>query len=146
MQYSVRFFVSWIVAAVFMYSAFYAWHGLFLNDLNSLSISKPVFFGLAALVYLAISYVLYRAFYSKLTAKITSNVLRAILIGTAFGFMIFAMITVLGISFTKNVTFTYLVADCIWQLVEQCVGCLVICVCHFLIFEPGPEFLEQNQS
>lgn len=144
MQYSVRFFVSWIVAAVVMYSAFYVWHGLFLNDFNSLSISKPVFFGLSALVYLAVSYVLYRAYSSKLTAKISSNFLRGLLVGAALGFVLFAVITVLGISFTKNVTFTYLVADCAWQMVEQCLGGLVMCVCQFLIFEPSPEFLKHH--
>lgn len=143
MQYSLRFFISWIAAAIIMYSAFYVWHGLFLNDLTNITFSKIIFFGLAALVYLVISYVLYRAFNSRMTAKITSPFLKGLLVGVALGFILFAVITVLGISFTKRMNITYLLADCAWQIVEQCLGGIVICVCQALIFEPQPE-LEHN--
>jgi hypothetical protein len=59
MLYSFRFYVSWIVAAVLMYVAFYFWHGVFLNDLNRISFSKALFLSLAALGYLVISFILY---------------------------------------------------------------------------------------
>jgi hypothetical protein len=39
-----------------MYVAFYFWHGVFLNDLNRITFSKVLFLGLAALVYLVISF------------------------------------------------------------------------------------------
>jgi hypothetical protein len=145
MQYSVRFYISWIVAAIIMYSAFYAWHGLFLNDLERITFPKGIFLGMAALVYLVISYVLYRAYNSRLTARITSPFLRGMVVGVGLGFILFAVITVLGISFTKNMNMTYLVADCAWQMVEQCLGGIVVCVVQFLVFEPHPEFIEHNQ-
>ncbi|MBS1637096.1 MAG: hypothetical protein JST26_14355 [Bacteroidetes bacterium] len=140
MHYSVRFFISWILAAVLMYVAFYVWHGLFLNDLSRISFSKAVFMALAALVYLVISFVIYRAFNSRLAKKIYNQFLRGVLVGAALGFILFSVITVLGISFTKNVTFTYMVADCGWQVVEQCIGGIIVALGHILIFEPNPEF------
>ncbi len=145
MLYSVRFFISWIVAAILMYSAFYTWHGLFLNDLSRISFSKPLFLALAALVYLVISFVLYRVYESKLLAKhIHSAMLRGILSGLILGFVLFAVITVLGISFTKNVTFEYIIADCAWQISEQIIGGLIIGLGKVLIFEPIPELIHKD--
>lgn len=142
MQYSFRFFISWILAAILMYAAFYTWHGLFLNDLSRISFSKALFMGLAAIVYLVISYVLYRMYYSRLSARITSPMLRGITVGIVLGFVLFAIITILGISFTKNVTMTYLLADCAWQVVEQCIGGIVVSLGYMFIFEPNPDFIE----
>ncbi len=139
MQYSLRFFISWIVAAIVMYAAFYTWHGIFLNDLDNINFPKAVFMGLAALVYLVISYIMYRAYSSKLLSRISSYFLKGILVGAVLGFVLFAVVTVLGISFTKHITLTYLLADCAWQVIEQCFGGIIICVCQFLIFEPRPE-------
>ena len=140
MQYSVRFFISWITSAVLMYAAFYVWHGVFLNDLNRISFSKILFLVLAALVYLVISYVLYRLFETKLLSKyISSPVLKGAVGGVALGFVIFAGVTVLGISFTKHITMEYLVVDCAWQMAEQLIGGIIIGLGRVFIFEPAPE-------
>jgi hypothetical protein len=69
MLYSFRFYVKLDIAAVLMYVAFYFWHGVFLNDLNRITFSKGLFLGLAALVYLVISFTLYRTYESKLLEK-----------------------------------------------------------------------------
>ena|ERR1700741_3648572 len=144
MQYSVRFFISWILAAVLMYLAFYGWHGLFLNDLNRITFSKPLFLILAALVYLVVSFVLYKSFESKLMGKIYSPVLRGIITGFSLGFILFALVTVLGISFTKNMTFEYVMADLIWQVVEQTIGGVIIGLGKVLIFEPIPGLIDRD--
>ena len=144
MQYSVRFFISWIASAIVMYLAFYAWHGLFLNDLNRISFSKALFLSLAAVVYLIISFLLYRSYQSKLFNKIENLFLKGIVVGAMIGFVLFAFIIVLGITFTKNYTLTYIIADCCWQIAEQIIGGLVIALGHLLIFEPTPEMIKRN--
>ncbi len=140
MQYSVRFFISWILSSVVMYIAFYWWHGIFLSDLSRITFSKPLFLVLAALVYPVISYVLYRSFETKILSKyISAPFLRGIICGILVGFILFAFITVLGVSFTKHVSLKYLMADCAWQVVEQVMGGLIIALGKKLIFEPQPE-------
>ena len=143
MQYSFRFFVSWIIAAVLMYAAFYFWHGIFLNDLNRITFSKVLFLVLAALVYLIISYVLYRTFETKILANlITAPLLRGAVSGILLGLVLFSIITVLGISFTKHISLKYLVADCAWQVAEQLVGGIIIAIGKLVLYEPKPEDLK----
>lgn len=145
MQYSARFFISWIVSAVIMYVAFYVWHGVFLNDLNRITFSKTLFLVLAALVYLVISFVLYKTFESKILTKyIGSPMLKGVISGFGLGFVLFSIVTVLGISFTKNINLTYILADCVWQIIEQCLGGVIIALGKILIFEPIPEMLHRD--
>ena len=145
MLYSVRFYISWIVSAIVMYLAFYLWHGVFLTDFSKIEFSKTLFLLLAALVYLVISFVLYRTYESKLLSKyISSPMMRGIVSGIMLGFVLFAIITVLGISFTKNVNLTYILVDCAWQIAEQVIGGLVIGLGKVLIFEPTPEMIRKD--
>jgi hypothetical protein len=140
MQYSFRFFVSWIVSAIVMYAAFYFWHGIFLNDLNNITFSKALFLLLAALVYLVISYTLYRIYEMRLLNKfVYSAFLRGIISGVVLGFVLFSVITVLGISFTKHVNMKYIMADCAWQIAEQVLGGIIISIGKGLLYEPTPE-------
>lgn len=145
MLYSFRFYLSWILAAVFMYVAFYFWHGVFLNDLSRLTFPKALFLGLAALVYLVISFIVYRTYESKFLQKyISQPLLRGVVSGFLIGFILFSLVTVLGISFTKNVNFTYIIADCAWQIAEQIIGGLVIGFGKIFIFEPIPELIHRD--
>lgn len=145
MLYSLRFYLSWILAAVFMYVAFYFWHGVFLNDLNRLSFPKVLFLSLAALVYLVISFIVYKTFESNFLQKYISHpLLRGVVGGFMVGFIIFSIVTVLGISFTKNINLTYLIADCVWQIAEQIIGGLIIGFCKMFIFEPIPELIHKD--
>lgn len=140
MQYSFRFYVSWIVSAILMYAAFYFWHGVFLNDLKNISFSKPVFLLLAALVYLVISFILYRVFETKLLNQfIPSTLFRGIAAGVLVGFSLFSFITVLGISFSRHITMKYLLADCLWQVAEQVFGGIIISIGKAVLYEPKPE-------
>lgn len=145
MLYSVRFYISWIVSAILMYTAFYVWHGVFLTDFSKIEFSKPLFLFLAALVYLVIAFALYRTFESKTINKyITSPMLRGAVSGILLGFILFAIITVLGISFTKNVNFTYILVDCAWQIAEQTLGGILIGLGKILIFEPTPDMIRHD--
>ena len=60
------------------------------------------------------------------------------------GFILFALVTVLGISFTKNVNFTYIIADCAWQIAEQVIGGVIIGLGKLTIFEPIPELIHRD--
>lgn len=145
MLYSVRFYISWIVSAILMYSAFYMWHGVFLTDFSKIEFSKTLFLLLAALVYLVIAFSLYRTFESKTLNKyISSPMMRGVASGIILGFILFAIITVLGISFTKNVNLTYILVDCAWQVAEQTLGGLIIGLGKILIFEPTPEMVRHD--
>lgn len=145
MLYSFRFYLSWILAAVFMYVAFYFWHGVFLNDLSRISFPKVLFLSLTALVYLVISYIVYRTYETKFLQKYVSQpLLRGVVSGFAIGFILFSLVTVLGISFTKNVNITYIIADCGWQIAEQIIGGLIIGFGKLFIFEPIPELIHRD--
>jgi uncharacterized membrane protein YedE/YeeE len=147
MLYSYRFFISWIVAAIVMYLAFYCWHGVFLNDLSRLAFPKVLFLSLAAVVYFAISFVLYRVFESKFLSIYFHNPLvKGAVVGFGFGFMLFAVVTVLGISFTKDYNFTYLAVDCVWQIVEQIIGGLIFGFGKIFIFEQAPELIHDRNN
>ena len=136
MQYSSRFYISWLASAILMYASFVVWHGFFLNDLSYITFSKPLFFGLAGFVYLVISYLLYRVYEAKIFDRyFYGGVLRGVTAGFIIGVILFAIIAVLGISFTKYVNTTYLLADCLWQIAEQMIGGVVIGFGKLFLFE-----------
>jgi len=54
------------------------------------------------------------------------------------------LVTVLGISFTKNINFTYIIVDCAWQIAEQIIGGLIIGFGKLFIFEPIPELIHRD--
>ena len=140
MLHSHRFYISWLASALLMYIAFYMWHGVFLTDLSQIKFSKSLFLILVAFVYLVISYALYRVYELKILDKyFSSALLRGLTAGFMVGFVLFAIVAVLGISFTKHINTTYLIADCLWQLVEQIIGGVAIGFGKLFIFEPQHE-------
>ena len=101
-----------------------------------------MFLVLVALVYLFISYVLYRVYELKWLDKyFSSSLLRGVTAGFMVGFVLFAIVAVLGISFTKHVNTTYLMADCLWQIAEQVIGGIIIGFGKIFIFEPQRELI-----
>lgn len=142
---TVRFYVSWLMSAIIMYGAFYVWHGIFLNDLNRITFSKTFFLILAAFVYFIVSLVLYKLFESNFLDKhIQHPVLKGLVCGIILGFFLFALVTVLGISFTKNITMEYILLDLVWQISEQALGGVIIGLGKVLIFDPIPEMARRN--
>lgn len=142
MRFTFRFFVSWITSAIAMYSAFYVWHGIFLNDFKQIQFPLTWFLFLSAFAYLVISYIAYRVFETKILSTIDTLVLRGFVTALIVSVSLFAIMTVLHISFTKNVTSTYLMVDFFWQIMEQSLGALFIVIGKAYIFEPPPQVEE----
>lgn len=142
MRYTFRFFLSWIIAAIAMYVAFYIWHGLVLNDFKQIQFPLVWFVLLSAFAYLVISYLLYRVFETKILSFFDSVIMRGFISALIVGISLFAIMTVLHISFTKSMTTTYLITDFFWQIVEQSIGAAIIVLGKQFIMEPDPEFEE----
>jgi hypothetical protein len=123
-----------------MYAAFYLWHGILSTDFYRIEYPKPIFLTLAGIVYFVISFVLYKIYELKFWQRITHNLfLRGILAGTALGFLLFAITTVLGVGFSAGLSTKILLMDLVWQLLEQSIGGIIIALAHFFIFVPAPE-------
>ncbi len=142
MRYTIRFFLSWIIGAIAMYVAFYVWHGVVLNDFKQIQFPMVWFVLLSAFAYLIISYLLYRVFETRILGFFDSNIARGFISALIVGVSLFAIMTVLHISFTKNMTTTYLITDFCWQIVEQSIGAIFIVLGKQLIFEPDFEHEE----
>lgn len=134
---NIRFFVSWIFGALLMFSAFYVWHGVISTDFYRIQYPKGIFLGLAAVVYLIVSFLLYKVFELKFWSKISSNLfLRGLFSGVILGFTLFAFTLVLGVGFSGAYSLKILLVDCLWQLIEQSIGGMVIALAHLFIFVP----------
>jgi hypothetical protein len=142
MRFTARFFISWILSAIAMYSAFYVWHGVFLNDFKQIQFPFIWFLLLSAIAYLVISFLVYRVFETQWLRYFHSILFRGFIAGLIVAVSLFAIMTVLHISFTKNVTSTYLITDFFWQIIEQSIGATVIVLGKQFIYEPEPEFEE----
>ncbi len=136
MRYTLRFFLSWIIGAIAMYVAFYVWHGVILNDFKQIQFPIFWFIILSAFAYLVISYILYRVFETKILNFFDNIIFRGFLAALIVGVSLFAIMTVLHISFTKNMTTTYLITDFFWQIIEQSIGAFFIVLCKQFVFEP----------
>lgn len=142
MRYTLRFYLSWIIGAIAMYVAFYVWHGVILNDFKQIQFPMVWFVLLSAFAYLIISYVLYRVFETKILSFFDNIIFRGFLAALIVGVSLFAIMTVLHISFTKNMTSTYLITDFFWQIIEQSIGTLFIVLGKQFIFEPDLDMEE----
>src|SRR4051812_33188452 len=111
MRYTLRFFVSWILSAIAMYTAFYMWHGVALNDFKHIEFSMSLFLMMTAFAYLIISFLLYRIFETKALQFFDNIILRGLIAAVGMGLGLFVVMTVLHIQFTKSMTSTYLMVD-----------------------------------
>lgn len=140
---NLRFFIGWIVSAIVMYAAFYTWHGVLSTDFYRIQYPKGVFMVLAAVAYLVISFVLFKVFELKIWKKITSNLfVKGLFSGILLGFLLFAVVTVLGVGFSQTHSLKILGIDLVWQLIEQILGGTVVALAHLFIFVP--EFEEEH--
>ena len=142
MRYTLRFFISWIIAAIAMYGAFYVWHGVVLNDFKQIQFPIIWFVLLSAFAYLIISFILFRVFETRILVFFDSIWMRGFLAAVIVGVSLFAIMTVLHISFTKNMSTTYLITDFCWQIVEQSIGVVFMVLAKHFIFEPDFEHEE----
>jgi len=139
MNFTPRFFISWLVGAIVMFLAFYLWHGVFLNDFHRINFSLALFLPLSALAYLIISFGLYGLYEVKPLSRIEAPFLRGLIAGTVLGLVLFILATVMGISFTKMASIKHLLLDCAWQVIEQCIGGVVIALGKVFVYDPIEE-------
>jgi len=141
MKIGLRFFISWILSAVTMFTLFYIWHGVFLNDFKRIQFPITWFMTFAALTYLIFGAGIYFLYESHLMKKFENIFLRGIVCGLVSGISLFMIATVINISLTSHLTMRHLMVDCIWQISEQTVGVMVLVLLKMLIREPQFEEL-----
>lgn len=126
MKLNTRFFVSWILGSVLMYTLFYTWHGVFLNDFKKISFPFTWLIIFTSIAYITISFLLYAVYESKPMKNIYNFFIRGIFSGLLVGFVIFVVSTVVTISISRNLSAQHLMLDCVWQMVEQTLGGLLL--------------------
>ncbi len=130
-----------------MYTLSYAWHGLFLQDLVDLKVPLTLYLVLAAVVYLLIGLLLTLAAHKAIELEFISLKgafpMKTTMLGGVFGFFVFLLLFILGMSFTKNEV-THILADALWQMFEQGIGGLGVSL--GIIYDLHQTFLEQERA
>lgn len=133
---SKRFFISWIVSSVAMFSASYVWHGIVLTDFSRLSYPKEIFLVLAATVYFIIGFLLNKVYEIKqLDAFERRPLARGAAAGAMVGVFLFLIAMVMGISFGGSRTLVNLLVDVCWQVAEQAIGGIAIGIAHIFVYD-----------
>lgn len=139
MKLSLRFFLSWIFSAIVMFTLFYVWHGLFLNDFKRIQFPLIWFVSFAAFTYLLFGAGIYFLYESQVMKKVRNFFVRGLLCGVIAGFSLFMIATIVNISLTRHLSMQHLMMDCVWQMTEQIMGALVIVFFKIVIHEPQAE-------
>src|SRR3954468_13347679 len=98
MKLGLRFFLSWIISAIVMFTLFYVWHGIFLNDFKRIQFPLSWFVSFAALTYLIFGAGIYFLFESRLMKNLKNFLVRGLICGVIAGFSLFMMATIVNIS------------------------------------------------
>lgn len=126
--------LSWIVSSAGMFCASYAWHGMFLNDLEKIQYPDNVFVSLAGVAYLIIGFVVAFAFMQNIFPNQEKNpVLRGPMIGAICGACIYIVVLVVSISFGSRMNLTHMAFDFCWQTMEQAIGGLLVGMVHYYV-------------
>jgi hypothetical protein len=139
MKLGLRFFLSWIFSSIVMFTLFYVWHGVFLNDFKRIQFPLSWFVTFAALTYLILGAGIYFLYENHLMKKIRNFFIRGLLCGLIAGFSLFMIATIVNISLTRHLSVQHLMIDSIWQISEQIVGTMVIVLFKMIIHEPQAE-------
>lgn len=139
MKLGIRFYLSWITSAILMFTLFYIWHGIFLNDFKRIQFPLLWFVAFAALTYLIFGIGIFFLYESRIMKKVRNFFVRGLLCGVIAGFSFFMIATIVNISLTKHLSIQHLMIDCIWQMTEQVIGTMVIVVFKIVIHEPQTE-------
>ncbi|TND02862.1 MAG: hypothetical protein FD123_4009 [Bacteroidetes bacterium] len=139
-KYGKRFWVSLIASSLVMYGLSYCWHGLFLNDYSMMNVSQGIFLAAASVVYLFISLLVCRAFLLVQLDRISKHpMVRGPLAGALAGVLMFMIVVVVGITYSRNASVQYLALDLVWQIIEQTIGGVVVGLVYMYVYEPLPE-------
>jgi hypothetical protein len=133
MKLGTRFFISWILCAITMFTLFYAWHGLFLNDFKRIQFPLSWFITFAVFTYFIFSAGIYFLFESQIMKWFDNLWLRGLTCGVIAGFSFFMIATIVNISLTKNLSTSHLLIDCVWQIAEQTFGAMIVVVLKYVI-------------
>ena len=134
-MFNGRFYLGWILSAVFMYIAFYLFHGVITNDIVKLTIPKTLFLSVAAVVYLIVAFGMSLLFKStSLKKNIKNPYRRSLLIGILTALFLYGVAFTVGISFSFKVTMLNLLVDVGWQLVEQSLGAFFIAFANTIFY------------
>ncbi len=139
MKLGLRFFLSWLLTSVVMFTLFYVWHGIFLNDFKRIQFPLIWFVTFAAFTYLILGAATYILFESSLLKKIKNLFLRGVICGVVLGFTIFMVASIVNISLTRHLSMEHLMIDCVWQMTEQVLGSMVVVILKLAIHEPQLE-------
>lgn len=122
-----------------MFTLFYVWHGVFLNDFKRIQFPLTWFVAFAALTYLLFGAGIYFLYESQIMKRVRNFILRGFLCGVIAGFSLFMIATIVNISLTSHLSLQHLMMDCAWQMTEQVVGAMVIVLFKIVIHEPQVE-------
>jgi hypothetical protein len=136
MKLGIRFFLSWVTSAILMFTLFYIWHGVFLNDFKRIQFPLLWFVTFAAFTYLILGAGIYFLYESRIMKKLRNLFARGLLCGVIAGISLFMVATIVNISLTKHLSIQHLMIDCIWQVTEQTIGTMVVVVFKIFIHEP----------
>ena len=132
----VLFFISWILASVIMFTAFYLWHGLFLNDLSKVDHSPTYIYTVVSVVYLMMGLFVVKIYEVKLVPFLNVKPrLKGLAAGIFCGIIIYFTSLVVGIRFTSKLTARDIMFDLSWQIIEQSLGGILVGFLHYLANE-----------
>lgn len=115
-----KFFISWLVCSITMFTLSYVWHGIILNDFMRLDYPENIFLTLSVIVYFVIGFII-----SALISFVRPRMhlfLKGSLFGGAVGVFIFLTALIFGISFNSTFDLTHILFDLGWQVAEQGMG------------------------
>lgn len=146
-KYGRRFWISWLTSALAMYGLSYFWHGIFLNDYKIMHFPHGIFLAAAAVVYLFISLLITRFFISKMLDRISRQpLLRGMATGFAMGVIVYLVVLVAGVSFSRDESMQDLLLDLVWQPVEQTVGGIIVGLVYMFVYEPIPDRIRPEEE
>ncbi|MBL4625588.1 MAG: hypothetical protein JKY42_10685 [Flavobacteriales bacterium] len=123
MKWRKRYYGSWFIASTVMFVLSFLWHGVFLNDIDKVTYSPVLYYGLAALTYLCIGFIV-----TMLATKVefsSKKYANGTILGGILGSFFYLIAFVLGISFTESNEMSHVAIDFMWQMCETGVGGMV---------------------
>ena len=134
-----RFFLSWVLSALVMFSLSYLWHGIFLNDLQRLSYPKGVFLTGSVITYLILGFLLTKIYLMNFPKAIAKKpLIRGLIAGAGLGICTYIVSLVVGVSFNYSLNFKNILFDLSWQTIEQTFGGVSVAFIYIWIYEGNP--------
>lgn len=115
-----RFFLAWLLGAIVMYLASYAWHGVFLNDFARLTYPKDILLMSFALIYLITALVV--VLMVKFVPFKITHFKKGVLFGCGAGFFLYLVAFSFGITFYASPAIEHILFDLAWQTIEGGMG------------------------